>query len=123
MKTLNAFNIKWSVVTTETKLTKKIISKASKFGYSTMNGALVRHSGSEETLTNEESKLISMLKFEGKTGVATIITDKQFGLSNISYNGTSSIAKPFTKGIALTDAFKIMTIPVTDEQLKHQVKF
>ena len=123
MKNLNAYQIKWSVVVLESKLTKKVINTAHKYGFTTMNGALVRCSGNEDVLTNEESKLISALKFDNRCGIATIITDKQFGLSNISYNGLSSVPKPFTKAIALVDGFRVMIIPVTDMQLKHQVKF
>lgn len=123
MKKANAYQIKWSVVVLNSKLTIKVINKAAKYGYTTINCALVRHSGNEEVLTDMESKLISMLRFEKKQGIATIITDKQFGLASISYNGLSSVSKPFKKAIALVDGFKVMTIPVTDMQLKHQVNF
>lgn len=123
MKHLTAYQIKWSVVTLDSKLTKSIIKKASKFGYTQMSGALVRHSGKEDVLLENESKLISMLRFEDKQGRATIITDKQFGLACITFDSSVSVPAPFTRAIALLDGYKLTAFPVTENQLKHQIRF
>lgn len=121
--TLNAYQIKWSIVKLDSKITKKIAAKASKLGYSVMSGALVRHSAKEEILTQEESKLISLLKFERKSGIAVIITDKQFGMTTISYNGAANLNVNLNNAIVLEEGQRVTVVPVTTEQLKHSVKF
>jgi len=123
MKTLNPYQIKWSIVTINGKLTKKIASKASKLGYMSMNGALARHSGNEEILTQEEAKLISFLKSENKEGTATIITDKQFGLSVTTFGVAANVDVPLKNALILKDGTRTMIVPVTKWQIRHTVNF
>lgn len=117
MKT--SYQINWSIVTINSKLTKAIAAKAAKLNYSNFNGALIGFGSA----LNNTSKLIEILKESGKEGSATIITDKQFGLITVTYGVAARITSTLNQVIILKTENSNVLIPVTKMQISNSIKF
>lgn len=128
---LNDLTIKWSVVLVEGYITKKIQEEIKRnkvigIGSSISDNAIYTHSGNDEKAQVRNAEFVKILKRNDRTGRIITITDKQFGLSKINYSGVAEIdnSNPLSQYIVIIDGYsKVMTIPVTSEQLKNQITF
>lgn len=121
---MNPYNIKWSIITVNSgKITKQLMTKLAKFGYARYSdNTAIRHSPNSEVANARQKEAIAVLKDADKDGSAIIITDKQFGLSTVTYNGISK-QTALKNSKVIVDGKRVVTIPVTEDQIKAIVKF
>lgn len=119
MKT--AYEIKWSIIVLTSKVTQKQLTQLAKIGYTKKAAnAIVAWSGNDDTLTHNQATAITLLR--GKKGDAYIITDKQFGLGKITYNGVAQQGV-LDNDIVIADGQFVITFPVTQKQLDGKQSF
>lgn len=99
------------------------MTKLAKFGYARYSdNTAIRHSPNSEVANARQKEAIAVLKDADKDGSAIIITDKQFGLSTVTYNGISK-QTALKNSKVIVDGKRVVTIPVTEDQIKAIVKF
>lgn len=123
---LNPYTIKWAVIEIDQPITKTIKKAINRVEFSApfTTHSLLIHAGNSEAIIKRIEPILGILKKYKRTGKATIITDKQFGLTANGWSNTyPKLAKPFKKAIVLKEDGNITTIPVTQQQIKAAISF
>jgi hypothetical protein len=129
METLNALTIKWSIVIVDGYITKKIqeeIGRNKIIGGASITGNVISgYSANDEYVEKINKEYVKILTRNGKTGRIFTITDKQFGLSTINYDGCAKNTEVSENNLFIVsvDGASVRSYPVTKLQVKNQIKF
>lgn len=121
----NPYAIKWSVIEVNGSLTKKIKSQILKADLlaSFYGSTILLHAANDSIAKEKAAVIITILSSNNRTGASYTITDKQFGLMNISYNGVARYNGFLKNFLIAKDGCRVACIPVTSHQIKNATKF
>lgn len=115
---INSYNTFWLVFVGQ-KISKKISKVIFKnYIFTTHQNGFIKLVGNAKLLQEETERIVSILKNYNIEGRLFAVTDKQFGYSQLVFDGgILHTTKPFNYYVNMKDKYSSIYIPLTRKQI------